>query len=55
MPTPEPDPPDPAADLAAAQEQIARARRYAGPLLAPVWEVLARIVRVLAAVLRQRG
>ena len=48
-------PPDPAAELARARADIERQRQYAGPLLRPVWDVLARLARVLAFVLRQRG
>ena len=47
------DPPDPAADLVAVQEQIARQRRWAGPLLAPVWDVLARLTAIVAALSRR--
>ena len=49
------DDPDPAAELARARADIERQRQYAGPLLRPVWDVLLRIVRVLAAVLRRQG
>ena len=49
------DDPDPAAELARARADIERQRQYAGPLLRPVWDVLARLARVLAAVLRRQG
>lgn len=39
--------------LAEVQEQIARQRRWAGPLLAPVWDVLARLTRIVAALWRR--
>lgn len=39
--------------LAEVQEQIARQRRWAGPLLAPVWDVLARLTALLAALWRR--
>ena len=39
--------------LAAVQADIARARRWAGPLLAPVWDVLARLTALLAALWRR--
>ena len=43
----------PEEQLAEVQEQIKRQRRWAGPLLAPVWEVLARLTALLAALWRR--
>jgi len=44
-------PPD--EQLAAVQADIARQRRWAGPLLRPVWDVLTRLTALLAALWRR--
>jgi hypothetical protein len=49
-----PDPP-PEAQLAAVRADIERRRRWAGPLLAPVWDVLARLAAIMAALIRRQG